>query len=104
MPFFADLREDVATICQKDPAARGPLEVHRRPEREIAGGIRRDQDSISRGFFSDDSAFGFHPVPRDQGFLIQDKRRGEIPFLVDGDFHRFGHHRIGEADFGRTRA
>ena len=27
MPFFADLREDVATICQKDPAARGPLEV-----------------------------------------------------------------------------
>ena len=27
MPFFADLREDIATICQKDPAARGSLEV-----------------------------------------------------------------------------
>lgn len=27
MAFFANLREDVSNICQKDPAARGPLEV-----------------------------------------------------------------------------
>ena len=27
MTFFADLREDVATICQKAPAAPGPMDT-----------------------------------------------------------------------------